>query len=413
MHARELSQKAKIRWSIEGDENSKYFHGVINKRRSQLAIRGVFVDGDLISDPSVVKREFYNHFKKQFSLPHQSNICFDYVFPNRLYSDLVEDLERDVTYEEVKAAVWDCGTNKSPGPDGFTFEFYRKYWHLLDQDIMLAVKDFFIYDHFPRGCNSSFIALIPKIYDAKFVKDFRPISLIGSVYKIIAKILANRLRLVLPHLISDVQSAFDSNRQILDGPFILNDLISWCKHKNFKGMIFKVDFEKAFDLVKWDYLDESLKAFGLDQKWCKWINGCLNNAMGSVLINGNPTLEFQFCKGLKQGDPLSPFLFILIMETLHLSFMKIRNVGLYNGISLNNSFTLSHLFYADDVVFIGEWNDNNIRTLLRVLKCFYFASGLKINLHKSKLMGIGVNSGVVESAANLMVTLFFVVHLAT
>ncbi|GKF19702.1 hypothetical protein Tco_0068340 [Tanacetum coccineum] len=124
----------------------------------------------------------------------------------------VQDLERPVTYEEVKRAVWDCGTNKSPGPDGFSFEFYRKYWTTIDDDVFQAVRDFFVNGHFPRGCNSSFIALIPKIQDAKFVKDFRPISLIGSVYKIIAKILANKLCLVLPYLISDVQSDFVANR---------------------------------------------------------------------------------------------------------------------------------------------------------------------------------------------------------
>ncbi|GJV05640.1 RNA-directed DNA polymerase, eukaryota [Tanacetum coccineum] len=126
------------------------------------------------------------------------------------------------------------------------------------------------------------------------------------------------------------------------------------------------------------------------------------NAMGSVLVNGSPTLEFQFHKGLKQGDPISPFLFILIMETLHLTFKRVLNAGLYKGISLNDSFTISHLFYADDVVFIGEWNNNNIETLLGVLRCFYLASGLKINLHKSKLMGIGVSSNVVAAAASLI-----------
>ncbi|GJZ22014.1 RNA-directed DNA polymerase, eukaryota, reverse transcriptase zinc-binding domain protein [Tanacetum coccineum] len=120
------------------------------------------------------------------------------------------------------------------------------------------------------------------IQDSKFMKDFRPISLIGSVYKIIAKILAKRLCLVLPYLISDVQSAFVANRQILDGPFILNELLSWCKFKKLNGMIFKVDFEKAFDSVKWDYLDETLKAFGFGLKWRNWISSCLNNAMGSV-----------------------------------------------------------------------------------------------------------------------------------
>ncbi|GJQ94912.1 RNA-directed DNA polymerase, eukaryota [Tanacetum coccineum] len=200
-------------------------------------------------------------------------------------------------------------------------------------------------------------------------------------------------------LISDVQSAFVSNRQILDGPFILNELLSWCKHKKFKAMVFKVDFEKALDSIRWDYLEDVLKKFGFGDKWCGWINGCLKSAMGSVLVNGSPTSEFQFYKGLKQRDPLSPFLFILIMESLHFSFKKVINAGMFVGIPLDNSVTDSHLFYADDAIFVGKWDVSNINTIVKVLKCFHMVSRLKINLHKSKLMGIGVHSEEVEIAA--------------
>nr|GEU80032.1 RNA-directed DNA polymerase, eukaryota [Tanacetum cinerariifolium] len=192
-HSLDMAQKAKVRWAIEGDENSKLFHGIINKKRSQLAIRGV-----LIKD------------------------C---------------RLECDVTYDEIKRAVWDCGTNKSPGLNGFTFDFISTFWQIINQDVVNAVREFFIASKFPPGCNSSFIALIPKKQDAKFVKDFRPISLIHCFYKIIAKILANHLNMVISDLISDVQSAFVPNRQILN------------------------DFEKAFDSVRWDYLDDILSLF--------------------------------------------------------------------------------------------------------------------------------------------------------
>ncbi|GJY13410.1 RNA-directed DNA polymerase, eukaryota [Tanacetum coccineum] len=201
-----LSQKAKVRWSIEGDENSKYFHGILNSKRSQLAIRGILLYGDWIADPN-----------------------------------------------KIKMTVWDCGTNKSPGPYGFTFEFYRNYWNILDQDIVVAVYEF-------------------------FASDFCPISVIGSIYKIVAKIMANRLCSVMPILISDVQTTFISNRQILDGPFILNELLAWY------------------------YLDDVLKSFDFGGKWHCWIFGCLNSAKGSILINGSPTPEFQFHKGLKQDD---------------------------------------------------------------------------------------------------------------
>nr|GEV24518.1 RNA-directed DNA polymerase, eukaryota [Tanacetum cinerariifolium] len=135
-NAMEISQKAKIRWSIEGDENSKYFHGVMNKKRSQLKIHGTLANGEWISDPHIVKNKFFTHFKKQF-LPIQApSICFDFTFPTRLSPDQVQDLERTVTYEEVKRAVWDCGTNKSPGPDGFSFEFYRLKINLHKSKLM-------------------------------------------------------------------------------------------------------------------------------------------------------------------------------------------------------------------------------------------------------------------------------------
>ncbi|GJV02398.1 RNA-directed DNA polymerase, eukaryota [Tanacetum coccineum] len=300
--------QAKNRWAIEGDENSKYFHGIINKKRSQLAIRGVLVEGDWIVEPSHVKKEFLNHFSNRFADPNSPKLCIDFQFPNTLSLDQLSDIERDVTYDEIKKAVWDCGTNKSPSPDDFTFEFFRRYWKIIDDDVVAAVFQFFSSGTFLPGCNSSFIALIPKMQEAKVVKDFRPISLIGSVYKIVATILAKSSSLVISSLISDVQSAFVSNRQILDGPFILNELLSWCKHKKSKAMIFKVDFEKAFD----------------------------------------------------------------------------------SGIPINDSLILSHLFYADDVVFVGKWDKMNVATIVNVLKCFFLASGLKINLIKSKLMGIGI-----------------------
>ncbi|GJY39682.1 RNA-directed DNA polymerase, eukaryota, partial [Tanacetum coccineum] len=165
-----LAQKSKF-VEHRGEENSKYFHGVINKRRSQLSIRGILVYRDWISDPAVVKREFFKHFQNQFSPSQSSRVQFDFAFPTRLTSEQVADLDNEVSYNEVKAAVWDCGINKSPGPDGFTFEFFRRYWAFIDQDVFDAVKTFFLDGLFPRGCNSSFIALIPKILDANLLVD--------------------------------------------------------------------------------------------------------------------------------------------------------------------------------------------------------------------------------------------------
>ncbi|GJX05690.1 RNA-directed DNA polymerase, eukaryota [Tanacetum coccineum] len=400
LNAMEATQKAKIKWAIEGDENSKYYHGILNKKRNQLAIRGVLMEGNWVESPSVVKNEFLSHFKKRFEKPQKVRPILNMVFPHQLNSTQKLDLEAEVSKEEIKKAVWDCGIDKSPGPDGFTFGFYRRFWDLIEQDVVSAVKCFFQAGQIPKGVNSSFIALIPKIPDAKMVKDFRPISLIGSLYKIIAKILANRLVTVLGDIVNDVQSAFIKDRQILDGPFILNEIFQWCKLKKKHSFILKIDFEKAYDSVRWDYLDDVLRKFGFGEKWCGWIQECLRSSWGSVLVNGSPTEEFQFFKGLKQGDPLSPFLFILVMESLHLSFKRVVDARMFNGIVLDPSMQLSHMFYMDDTVFMGQWSAKNIDTIIYVLKCFQRASGLHINLTKSKLMGLSVSEDRVEQAAN-------------
>ncbi|GJU88996.1 hypothetical protein Tco_1301419 [Tanacetum coccineum] len=215
-------QKSKIKWAIEGDENSKFFHGIINKKRSQLAIRGVFVDGCWCTDPNLVKEAFHDHFEARFKKPTTNRLKLNFEFSKRLVHDQAADLERRVTRDEIRAAVWNCGENKSPGPDGFTFEFFRRYWDFVGPDFCEAVEYFFVNGSFAKGCNSSFVALIPKVMDAKFVNDYRPISLIGSVYKVVTKILANRLAMVIADIVSDTQSAFLADSSgYLDGPFYL------------------------------------------------------------------------------------------------------------------------------------------------------------------------------------------------
>ncbi|GKA15273.1 hypothetical protein Tco_0695020 [Tanacetum coccineum] len=208
IHSMDLAQKAKIKWSIEGDENSNFFHGILNKKRNQMNIRGITIDGVWKEQPNDVKQEFLSHFQDRFAKPSERRANIDMRFPKTIFEDQSQDLEREVSKQEIKTAVWGCGTDKSPGPDGFSFGFYRHFWPVIEHDVYMAVNHFFIHGEIPPGCNSSFIALIPKVPDANLVKDFRPISLIGSIYKIIAKILSNRLVNVLGDIVNEVQSAF-------------------------------------------------------------------------------------------------------------------------------------------------------------------------------------------------------------
>ncbi|GKA39518.1 RNA-directed DNA polymerase, eukaryota [Tanacetum coccineum] len=227
---------------------------------------GHLVEGEWTDNPRRVKSEFFNHFANQFSEPDWTRIPFDGQFPNQL--DSVQSSELEVmSLREIKKSVWDCDSDKSPGPDGLTFEFLKRFWYIVDGDVINAVKEFFKSSTIPNGCNSSFIALILKVLDAKHLNDFHPISLIGCQYKFIGKILANRLSLVINDIISLEQSAFIKGRQITDGPLILNEIISWCKYRKEQALMFKVDFQKAFDSVRWDHLDDILEKIGFGDKW--------------------------------------------------------------------------------------------------------------------------------------------------
>nr|GEZ89676.1 RNA-directed DNA polymerase, eukaryota [Tanacetum cinerariifolium] len=351
--------KSKVNWAIDGDKNSNFFHGVINKKRSQVAIRGVFVNGNWCTDPVKVKVAFKNHFQYRFDQPTPSRFRLNFPFHKRISPDQARDMDRSVSRDEI--------------------------------DFCCAVEYFFDHGSFVKGCNSSFIALIPKVTDSKYVSDFRPISLIGCVYKVVTKILANRLVTIISDIVSDTQSAFLAKRNILDGPFILNELLSWCMKNKKHAMFFKVDFAKAHDSVRWDYLLDVLKAFGFGPTWCNWIWGTLVSARASVLVNGSPTSEFSFHRGLKQGNPLAPFLFILVIESLHLSFSRASSGGVFNGIQINGSISISHLFYVDDAIFIGElmsqrsaWDDvvNKLRSRLFNWKVKTLSIGGRLTLLK-------------------------------
>nr|GEW56233.1 RNA-directed DNA polymerase, eukaryota [Tanacetum cinerariifolium] len=331
----EISQKDKIKWCIEGDENTSFFHGMLNKRRSQLSIHYIMVDEVWIEDPLKVKREFYQHFSIIFAKLEDQRAHINMEYPNTITLEQQIDLECDVTKEELKKAVWDCGIDKSPGPDGFTFSFYHRFWSTIENDVFEAVKYFFNSGVIPNGCNSSFLTLIPKVPDVNLVKDFRPISLIGSMYKIIAKILANRLVGVLGDIVNEVQSAFIAKRQILEGPFILNEVLQWF-------------------LV-------------------------INGATGFKAV-------------LDRREVLLSLMVVPRMSSI--SKKRVVDAGMFKGVQLNPSLNLSHMFYADDAVFVRQWCDDIINILTHVLDCFYWASGLRIDMSKSKIMGTKVGGSM-------------------
>nr|GEX08105.1 cysteine-rich receptor-like protein kinase [Tanacetum cinerariifolium] len=242
--------------------------------------QGIMVDEELISNPQPVKDDFFNYYDNKFQ-PIEShfdvniNPRFTALCPNEAL-----DLQKPASLEEIKNAVWDCGSGKSSGPDGFSFLILKTYYEFFIEDIEKFVTNFLKSRSTPRGSNSAFITLILKVQNPFLIKDFCPISLLGIQYKIIAKLLANRLTGVLDKVFSPDQSAFISTRQILDGPLMVSEIIDWYKKQNKNLIIFKVDFEKAFDSVSWRYLDYVLSQMGFDDIWRTWIRSFLIRLVG-------------------------------------------------------------------------------------------------------------------------------------
>jgi hypothetical protein len=188
-----------------------------------------------------------------------------------LTDDTVDMLEDIFTGEEIFEVVQSCDGSKSPGPDGFTFAFIKEFWWLMRNDMKILFDQFHGNECIPKCLTSYFLTLIPMIKLPQCLGDFRPISLLGCVYKLIAKVLTARLAKVMDPLIAKTQTAFLKNRQLVEGVVEVNEVIDYAKKTGKDCLIFKVDFEKAYDSVDWNFLDYMLQRFGFGPKWRVWM----------------------------------------------------------------------------------------------------------------------------------------------
>ena len=232
---------------------------------------------------------------------------------------------------EIKAAIDECDGDKAPGPDGYSMEAFRKGWVVIKNDVMGVFNEFFGKGIVNACTNSTYICLIPKKLSSLKLKDYRPISLVTSLYKILAKVLSLRLREVLGETIGPEQGAFVRGRQILDLVLIANEGVEEYREKKKEGVVFKIDFEKAYDHVEWDFIDYVLEKKGFGERWRRWIKGCLSSTNFSIMINGRPRGIFNASRGLRQGDPLSPFLFVIVADVLNRLVERAKERDLIEG----------------------------------------------------------------------------------
>ena len=396
-------QKARVNWLKYGDFNSKFFHSTIKWKRLKNEVKGVEVDSQWCEEPKVVQREAKLLFEKRFMATQDFGVHLGSVEFRSLPLEVSRNVIVSFSEVEVKNVVWECEGSKSLGPDGFNFNFIKSCWEVIKGDVMAAVQLFHATGSLLKGCNASFIALIPKVRDPSSLDQFRPISLVGVIYKIITKILSSRMKKIMPLIIDECQSAFLCDKGLLDSVVMANEVLEEIKRNRKSGVCFKVDFKKAYDLIRWSFLFDMLHRLGFHDKWISCVKGCLVSSSVSVLVNRSPTEEFKLSRGLRQGDPVTPFLFLVVAEGLAGLVRQALRTDVLRGVKVGrNSIECCLLQFAYDTLFLCEDSFDNIFSIKAILRCYEIVLGLKVNFHKSKLTGISGDSFAMSTYAKTL-----------
>jgi hypothetical protein len=313
--------KSRMLWLAGGDKNTRFFHRFASARRAKKQIWDIAeVDGTTHHTQEGIKSAVVNHFKALFQITSVPNLTTQiklaYRFPKLVTNEEALALESPCTKEEVFVVLKGFKKEKSPGPDGWSVELYLHFFYIMGQDLLDVVEDARTRGVISPQLNSTYLVLIPKSNHPTHFKDFRPISLCNLCYKIISKVLTNRIRPILSKSLSEEQLGFLKGRQILDVVGVAQECIHSLKSKKQQAILLKLDLKQAFDCVNWNFLHLVLLQCGFGLLFTNWILGCISSATLAVLVNGEVTKTFRCERGLRQGCPLSPLLFILILEGL-------------------------------------------------------------------------------------------------
>lgn len=323
-------QKSRCDWLSFGDRNTKFFHAsTIIRRKKNKIVMLKDNNGEWVSDQDTLKTMAMNFYAALFSQePPIGEVMSLCATSNAFLTEDVIDIERPLCNEEIKEAMFSMGPFKAPGTDGFHAIFFQSQWDVVGSSVCNFVKKAFAEPDSIREVNQTILVLIPKCDNPENLKEMRPISLCNVIYKLITKVIANRLKKHLGKIILPHQCAFIRGRHSSDNIIISQEVIhSMRQMKGRKGfMAIKIDFEKAYDRLSWGFLHETLVSIGLNYWFVDLIMACVSTSDMKILWNGEMTSSFNPSRGVRQGDPLSPYLFVLCMERLsRLIFVEVEN----------------------------------------------------------------------------------------
>ncbi|CAM8933405.1 unnamed protein product [Rhodiola kirilowii] len=395
-------QRSRIEWLKEGDSNTKFFHARASQRKRKNTVRKIKgADGSWITGDTDICDEASRYFLEILSScrgRNQPSFSTDLEYINHsVSSDKAEFLASPFTAVEVQSAVFQMGATKAPGPDGFSALFFQENWDIVKREVVDHTLRFLNEGgELEEGMNDTLITLIPKTQNPSTFDEFRPISLCNVAMKIITKVLANRLKIVLQDCISPTQSAFVPGRLISDNILTAHELFNFMKTRK-QGetgyCCIKLDMSKAYDRMEWDFLEVMQLKMGFPESWVRKIMQCVRTVVYRIKLNDMISDPFKPQRGIRQGDPLSPYLFVLCTEWLARSLEVSQQNREIQGIRMSRSAPyISHLFFADDCILFIKADVDHILKLKKILSVYEEVSGQQINYGKSELC-VGNNVG--------------------
>ena len=383
--------RCKIKWYNEGEKNTKYFLN-LEKRHFKMSTISQLksTDQEYVTSDKEILAECETFYKELFSaqknvIPTENDL-FQPENDTVLDNNEAMSCEGHLTEQECLKALRSMDREKTPGTDGFPAEFYKIFWKDLSPLLISALN--YSYDEGSLSITQrrGIIKLIPK-KDAEphLIKNWRPLTLLNCDYKIAAKAIANRIKSVIPKLINNDQTGFLKGRFIGENIRLIDNIMNYVSKKNIPGLLLFIDFEKAFDSLEWSFIERTLQYFGFGSSLINWFQTFYKNIESCVLNNGWASCFFQLQRGVRQGCPLSPYLFILSAEILAKAVRSNKNI---KGISVNNS-EIKISQYADDTTFILNGTSESLSATLQTIETFGSMSGLRLNSKKTEALWIG------------------------
>ncbi|KAG8485709.1 hypothetical protein CXB51_019034 [Gossypium anomalum] len=381
--------RARSQWLKEGDRNTRYFHIRASGSRKKNSIERLKDEhGEWHDDKEEICYIAWNYFNDLFktSINLDTDSDLHYV-PVCIDEDVNRRLTGEFTDEEILRAFKQMDPRKASGIDGLSGSFFKDHWPVVGEDVLKMCHDI-LKGNKSAGCiNETLIVLIPKIKIPCEMTNFRPISLCRVIYKIISKTLVNQLKEALPLCISQKQSVFVPNRMIHDNVLVAHELVHYLgssKNGPNKGYVVKLDMSKAYDRVEWSFLKKVLKKMGFSSIWINKIMNCVCTVRFRVKCNTTLSDIIIPERGLRQGDPLSPYLFLFCMDALSRMLTYVQETNQIKGIRASKDGPrINHLFFAHDALLFVRNKRSEVEVFTKILESFERMSGQRINLDKS------------------------------